>query len=342
MSANTWEFVAGSTSCSACAAPTGQASQSARETCAFDHPRQMKRIAFATYRGQPGITDDDRLLVEELAPYGICVDALPWDAHVEWGAYDAVLPRSTWDFHRRLPEFRRWLDHLDAGGTPMLNAAPVIRWNMTKRYLTALAKQGIPVVPTLWVGTPADAAPLSLRDSVLERGWLDRVVVKPIVSASAHDTWLSLNASEGDDDCRFRESLSEAPYGLMVQPFLPQVQSHGEWSLVFFAGRYSHAILKRPADGDFRVQRDHGGTAVAALPSSRLIDDASSVLDAGARCTGRVPADILYARVDGVEEKGRLLLMELELVEPVLFFGPAPSAATQMAAAVHQSTCRVG
>jgi hypothetical protein len=113
----------------------------------------------------------------------------------------------------------------------------------------------------------------------------------------------------------------------MAQPFVGEVQDRGEWSVLFFGGRYSHAVLKRPAENDYRVQWEFGGSAVTMAPPPRLLGDAGAVMAA-------VAGDALYARVDGVERDGRLVLMELELIEPHLFLGWDPGAAGRLAAAV--------
>jgi glutathione synthase/RimK-type ligase-like ATP-grasp enzyme len=295
------------------------------------------QIAFATYRGHPAITDDDRPIAELLGRHGIRVDGVPWDAPADWTRYDAVLPRTTWDFHLRLPEFCEWMAALDAAGTPMLNASGVLRWNLTKRYLAELAEHDVPVVPTLWV---TDAGGPTLSDAVAGRGWHDGVVVKPIVSASGHGTWTATDAERGTADARFSAALAIAPYGLMVQPFLPRVQSHGEWSLIFLGGRYSHAVIKRPAAGEFRVQHEHGGAAEVANPTPRLIEDARRALTAAAQCTDRAPADLVYARVDGIEDDGGLLLMELELIEPALHLDASPEAPGRMAEVIEAALRR--
>ena len=122
--------------------------------------------------------------------------------------------------------------------------------------------------------------------------------------------------------------------GLMLQPFLPGIRAHGEWSLVFIGGRFSHAVLKRPAEHDFRVQEAHGGSSVAAVPDVEIMSAAERAVRAAARCTQLTPDDILYARVDGVMHDGRFLLMELEAVEPALFFELAPDAAARMASRI--------
>jgi hypothetical protein len=116
----------------------------------------------------------------------------------------------------------------------------------------------------------------------------------------------------------------------MVQPLVGEIERDGEWSLVFFTGRYSHAVLKRPRAGDFRVQREHGGTLES-------VDPEPSVIAAAARTIAAIPfgdAPPLYARVDGCLVGGALLLMELEVLEPELFLRCAPESAGRLADAL--------
>ena len=119
----------------------------------------------------------------------------------------------------------------------------------------------------------------------------------------------------------------------MVQPLVDEVRETGEWSLLFYGGQFSHAVLKRPAAGDYRVQWEFGGSAVSAVAPAHLIAGAERVLAAA-------PGDLLYARVDGVERNGQLVLMELELIEPHLFLGWDERAAARLAAAVTRTNTR--
>jgi glutathione synthase/RimK-type ligase-like ATP-grasp enzyme len=156
-------------------------------------------------------------------------------------------------------------------------------------------------------------------------------VVKPAISATAHDTWRVKAREAESHEARFAELVARSPAGVMVQPFVAEILD-GEWSQIFLGGEPSHAVVKRPAPGDFRVQHDFGGSIEAQRPGAALVADARSALCAAADATGTRVEEILYARVDGVERDGRLVLMELELIEPVLFFAYAPGAAERMAA----------
>lgn len=288
------------------------------------------RIALATYARHPGATDDDALLVAALRASGADPVALPWDAaHARWEHYDAVVLRSTWDYHLRHDEFLRWIGSLADSGVPLWNPASLVRWNSDKRYLHQLAGRGVAVVPTAWSD---DEGERTLRDIARDREWTEPLVVKPAVSASAHGTWRMAGPPTEADEHRYAEARRRG--SVMVQPLVREVEANGEWSLVFIGGAFSHAVIKRPADGDFRVQAEHGGSARAAAPPPALVADARRALEAGIACAGVGATSVLYARVDGVARDGRLLLMELECIEPSLFLLTDGGAAARLAAAL--------
>ena len=276
-------------------------------------------VVFATYAEKPDLTPDDALLLPAFERLGVDTRAVPWDdPRIDWSACDAVLVRSTWDYHHKLPRFLEWTARLEYLGIPLVNPAPLIRWNARKDYLRELEGSGVPVVPTGWVG---QGDRRSLRALLEEAGW-DQAVVKPVVSASAHETWRTSLGSSMSDEARFRR-LAEAG-DVMIQPFLAEIEREGEWSLMFLADRFSHAVVKRPKPGDFRVQRQFGGSREVADPDARLLQAARAVLDAA-------PGRSVYARVDGCVIDGRFVLMELELIEPELFLGSSLEAAGTLA-----------
>ena len=277
-------------------------------------------VALATCRAYPQLPEDDRLLRDALLARGVAAVPAVWDAAVDWTGFAAVVVRSTWDYHLRAQTFDAWIDALEQTRVPLWNPPEVLRWNSRKTYLLELEAAGIPTVPTRFV----ESADASLESVLEETGW-DEVVIKPVVSASAHETWRASRTSLKQHDARYAQLLSAG--AVMVQPFLPGIMTEGEWSLCFFAGRFSHAVLKRPRPGDFRVQADHGGQYTRAEPTSRLVAEAEAALRAAGRRT-------LYARVDGCVMDGTLRLMELELLEPGLFLGTDPGAADRFADAV--------
>ena len=283
-------------------------------------PSRPFRIAVATSEAIATLNPDDHLLVEALAPLGVRAEACIWSSpSVDWSLHDAVLLRSTWDYFERYAEFCRWLDLLPV---PTINPLPTVRWNSDKRYLVELEALGVATVPTrLCRG--------GLLPDALQAFAGREVVVKPSVSGGA---WHTLRGTVGSR--AFADAVAGLPRALefMVQPYLPEVASSGEWSLLYFGGVFSHAVLKRPAAGDYRVQSQFGGSVEALDPPALLLDAGRRVLDA-AVAAGYGPLD--YARVDGVVVDGRLLLMELELIEPYLFLGTHPPAAERLAAVLH-------
>jgi glutathione synthase/RimK-type ligase-like ATP-grasp enzyme len=253
-------------------------------------------VALVTCAAHPRLSPDDRLLLPALAAAGF--DAVPrqWDAAGEsWEEHAAVVVRSCWDYHLRPAEFHTWLDRLELAGARVLNAVPTLRWNADKRYLRDLEGAGLEVVPTAWVGEGPDA---TLAELVEERDWR-HVVVKPVVSATAYETWRVGPVVTPEDERRFHRLTRRR--AVMVQPYLESIEQ-GELSLVFLADRFSHAVLKRPQPGDFRVQTDFGGTVEPVRPAPGVVDDARRVLAAA-------PGRCLYARVDGCLVGGRTLTL---------------------------------
>jgi glutathione synthase/RimK-type ligase-like ATP-grasp enzyme len=152
-------------------------------------------------------------------------------------------------------------------------------------------------------------------------------VVKPAISAAARDTW-RVGTPAPDDEARFQALLQRGT--VLVQPYMDVIATQGELSMIFIDGRFSHAVVKRPRHGDFRVQATHGGVADVAYPSEELVRQGAAILRA-APTAATAP---LYARVDGVVVDGVLLLMELELIEPSLFFTGQPHGVERFAAAL--------
>ena len=288
-------------------------------------PDRMRHVALVTYDARPEVTDDDRLFADALLARGVSSDAVPWsDPAARWSAFDAVVVRSCWDYFHRASEFHAWLDRLEAEGASVHNDVRVLRWNADKTYLRDLDAAGIPVIPTRWLEA---GSPASLRALRRDTGW-DELVVKPTVSGGAHRTWRSAPDAETEHDSELAEMIRAG--AVMVQPLVREIEREGEWSLVFFGGAYSHAVLKRPRSGDFRVQREHGGSLEQAAPTTAVIAAAERAIAAmpfGAEAP-------LYARVDGCIVDGRLLLMELEVLEPELFLRCAPESADRLADAL--------
>lgn len=279
-------------------------------------------VCLVTCRDVPELTADDRLLAEAFQDAGWRVEIAAWDDPViTWPDFGAVVVRSTWDYHRRVSRFRAWLEACEADDVRLWNPPGLIRWNLHKSYLLELGESGLPVVPTEIVGR---GEPGDLSALLAARGWPE-AVVKPAVAATAYRTFRTSMATAAGDQTAFHELLAYSD--VLIQSFIAEIESAGEISFLFFAGRYSHAVLKRAKPGDFRVQSDYGGSDRPVAPEAALLEQAR-------RIAAAIPQPWLYARIDTVDRGGSLVIMEVELIEPQLFFGHHPDAAARLAAAV--------
>lgn len=297
-------------------------------------------LALYTCAAFPDLYEDDLRLASAFATVGLATRPQLWDqpeppAPAPRAAFGLL--RSTWDYYLRLPEFDAFLTAHETSGRPLLNPVPLLRWNLDKRYLLDLQAAGVPIVPTTYRTTldPAELPALWQQHGEL--------VVKPTISAGS---WRTLRLPVGTlppqgPPERTRGATSDSPSpeptGYLIQPYLPQIED-GEWSLVFFGGEYSHAVRKRPKPGDFRVQEHYGGHTVAEQPPAHLLAQATEALHAVCRIPGAAsPTVPCYARVDGVCDNDRFLLMELELIEPALYFRYTEGGEARLARAVAQA-----
>ncbi|HJQ19337.1 MAG TPA: hypothetical protein VJ867_03240 [Gemmatimonadaceae bacterium] len=277
-------------------------------------------IGLVTYDKFPDLTDDDRPLIEEFRRLGHDARAVRWDdTSVGWHEFHALVLRSCWDYHLRPAEFRDWLDRVSEARIPLWNSAEVVRWNMHKSYLRDLAGRNVLIPETQWI---AKGERRTLTDVLHQRGWTE-AVVKPAISASATHTWRvhDSRTSRVPFDALVRES------DVLVQELIPEIAAEGEWSIVLIDGAISHAALKRPKAGDFRVQWEHGG-------SSQRADAPPQVTSAALATARHIPGPWLYARVDGVMTGRGFMLMEIECIEPHLFFAYRPASRAQFANAL--------
>jgi glutathione synthase/RimK-type ligase-like ATP-grasp enzyme len=245
---------------------------------------------------------------DALKAAGCRVDAVAWTEAGDVGGYDLVMPLVAWGYHLDYPNWLGLLDRAEAEHWPMINPPALLRWNSDKAYLAELADRGVSTVPTLAVEACCDADLEEARRR-FDSEWL---VIKPPVSASASGTHrLGPNDDLPGDSAR---------QPMIVQPLIEEISRTGEFSLMLFDGEFSHAVVKRPKSGDFRVQPHLGGITLpskAPPGAERLAKQALA----------SAPAKATYARVDIVpDDEGTLRIMELELIEPALFLDHAPDA----------------
>lgn len=270
-----------------------------------------------------GLFDDDARAVEPLRSLGWQLTPVAWtDPGIDWAAFDLVVVRTPWDYVRNLALFEDTLTAIAAVAV-LENPPDLLRWNLRKTYLRDLAAKGVPVVPTVF----RDRLQPGEHASLFAEANTDDLVIKPVVGASAVGAFrVSLPSAE--DRAEEIESFF-AERELMAQPTVRAVLEEGEYSLLYFGGRFSHATLKTPRSGDFRVQRHHGGSVIGVTASPELVE-------AGDRVMAALEAPPLYARVDLVRTNhGRgFWLMELELIEPELFLRLDPESPARWARAV--------
>ena len=281
-----------------------------------------KRLALITWSGLPEGAESERLLLSHLADAGVEPYIVDWRAtDANFRQFHLVVLRSCWDYHLLGAEFTEWLQRT-ASVVPVLNDVNTVLWNRDKFYLRELAAMGIGIAPTIFLNGSGPIVSTAWQEI---RSW-KKSVVKPAVSASAHKTWLFDNVTLPKED-ELKSKMEGEPF--LIQQFIPEVETQGEISFIYIEGAYSHAVLKRPASGDFRVQMEHGGSAELFHPDSSLLAQVNKIALA-------VPQvrDSLYCRIDAVARDGKLVLMELELIEPELFLGWAQGAAGRFADAI--------
>jgi glutathione synthase/RimK-type ligase-like ATP-grasp enzyme len=269
----------------------------------------MPRIAFLTLENAADFVIDDALAIAELTRRGWDAREIPWTrTDIDWGSFDVVIIRTTWDYFDKPGEFLATLARIEASGTRLENPLGTVEWNMDKQYLRQLEARGVAIVPSVW-GHGGDARTFANLFATLQD---TEIVVKPNVSAGATDTF-RLHAPLGDVTLqRLVDTFADRDW--FAQPFVRSIVSEGEYSVFYFGGRFSHAIRKVPRAGDFRVQEEHGGEIIAIPASAELRHSADRVM------AGLAPTP-LQARIDLVRlESGALALMELELIEPSLYF----------------------
>lgn len=257
-------------------------------------------------RAEPDYAHNQLMLLREaFAPSGVMIEPVFWqDDGTDWSRFSAVLPLLAWNYPQETDVFLARVAEIEASGACLLNDGDVIRANMDKGYLAELARRGAPVPPTLAVEVCSREVILASFDTLNA----DEIIIKPRIGAGA---WRQARLKRG-------EPVPSAdvlpPAAALIQPFLPAVTEEGELSLLYFGGRFSHALIKRPKAGDYRTQGQHGAVETGMDAPQGALEAAEAVL---AKADG---TPLTYARVDLVRgADGNWLLMELELIEPWLY-----------------------
>lgn len=273
------------------ASPVTMPGSPVRREDAFEHDQMMQSLV--------SLSDQ---MMDAIADTGLtCIDytAISWDdPDTDWSHYDAAIIGTTWDYWDRKDEFLATLERIQSK-TRLCNPVELVRWNIHKTYLRELESRGARLIPTLWLDTVTAAMATEAFDTLRS----DDLVFKRQIGAGA----------SGQHRLARGEDIPVMPHPMMAQPFLPTIQSEGEYSFVFIDGELSHCLIKRAAAGDYRIQSAYGGIEERVTPSEQDHKAARAIIE----MLGDVP---LYGRVDMVRgDDGGLLLMELELIEPFLY-----------------------
>lgn len=283
---------------------------------------RSRRCAFLTLDDRGDFVIDDDRALEPLRGLGWEPEVVSWRQRTTpWQDYDMVVIRSTWDYWDDVDGFLLTLADIDAA-TRLANPIGLVRWNLAKTYLRDLDRAGVPIVPTLWLDRVTPTTPGACFGQL----GCDEIVIKPVVGANGVDAFRLNRASP---QARLDEVAARFPNrGAMAQPFMGRVLDEGEFSLFYFNGEYSHAILKVPAEGEFRSQEERGAEIRPVTPESVLKSRAGQAVAS----LDPVP---LYARIDLVrDEADDFRVMELELIEPSLYLRTDPEAPARFARAV--------
>ncbi len=285
----------------------------------------LRRIALVTARQALALDEDLSPLANALHHAGVEVHIVPWDAPQDWSQFDMLLLRSTWDYTGRPVEFLNWAEAASRAA-PLVNNLPTVRWNIDKHYLGALAAAGVPVVPTTFL-EPDTAVP-AVIERFLAQERCAELVIKPAIGAGSREAQRHPRQARAAAMAH-AERLLAAGHSVLLQPYLARVDQEGEAALIFFGGEFSHSIRKGPL-----LQPGAGATTelfAAETISARQVG--ADELAVAQQALAAVPFGMpLYARIDLIRDgQGQPRLLELELIEPSLFFAHAPQAAARFA-----------
>lgn len=282
----------------------------------------MPKCVFLTISNTEGWFIDDDLVHEPLKKLGWQIKNIPWDKETDWNEYDLVIIRSPWDYQDHLDQFFKVLKNIDESNAILLNSLKIVQWNINKEYLSDLEKKGGDIVPTIRKTGIKRTDILHAFDTFKT----EEIIVKPMIGANADDTY-RISKEKQNNFNEIEKVFSKRP--CMIQPFMNNIIEEGEFSLIYFDGVLSHTILKTAEPGDFRVQEEHGGGVIAIKePEQNLVASADKFMN-------MLEEKPLYSRVDLVRTpENSFALMELELIEPCLYFRFHSKSAESFAACI--------
>ena len=263
------------------------------------------------------VLQEDKLLLDALCNLGFSAKRISWSSKkFDWSKTKFAIFRTTWDYFERYGEFLKWIKSTSLK-TKFINPYNQVIWNLDKSYLGYFKKRGVNIVPSFFVDKKT-----SLESILNLKKWED-VVIKPVISAAAWNTHRIKKKSVKNKEELFM-SLQNSQK-MVVQEFQKNILSQGEISMIVIGGKVTHSVLKRAKDGDYRVQDDYGGTVGLYKPSADEVRFSELVVS---MCSP-IP---VYARVDIIRDnKNKLALSELELIEPELWFRFNPDSANLLA-----------
>lgn len=285
-----------------------------------------KYCAFLTMDDTTGWSIDADLAIPPLQSLGWQIETVPWRSPgTDWDRFDAVYIGTPWDYPQDVAHFMEVLTRIDRSTAVLVNDLEMVRWGLPKTYLRDLEARGADIVPSLWFDGPSRGLAPGQVAGFFDTLASDRIVIKPVVSTNATDTFLLDRNDAAATESRLLSTFAGREF--VVQPFIGNISIEGEFSLFYFGGVYSHAIRKVPKPRDFRVQEEHGANIEGVQPEPLLLDCADRIL----RLVQPSPA---YGRCDLVRgPDGRFLLMELELIEPSMYLRMDADAPARFAAA---------
>ncbi|MBX9887278.1 MAG: hypothetical protein K2Y30_05005 [Flavobacteriaceae bacterium] len=282
------------------------------------------KIAILTCNQLPELTPQDQPLILELAKHSIEAIPVIWDnPNVNWSDFDYLVFRNTWDYFEKEVQFNTWLTKIEKLGIKTLNSIAIIKENKHKFYLREMEQQGVQILPTIFINKTSN---LSLK-TLIPSTW-KKAVIKPAFSAGSYQTEVFDITDSEIISLQYKVIAAEKE--LLLQEFIPEILSLGETSFIFFNKKFSHAVNKKPVEGDFRIQVQFGGKYTLVEPNSNLITQAQKIVN-------RFADDLLYARVDGIIIDNQLHLMEVECIEPDLYLNLSDGATERFTQAIINS-----